>query len=135
MIRYFVLFAGFALLAATPAAAHSGAVEVIRGAEIQAGAVAKSVAQAPDAAGVPAGVQVLRGVKQGARSPDRAEAVRHHRRARAHHRERLRVEAGEDLWLVDRAGERLTACRLFKTAMVGGWEIRCYDADLPAGTY
>ncbi len=127
MIRYFVLIAGFALLAATPAAAHSGAVEVIRGADIQAG----TAAQAQD----PAGIQVLRGVKQGARSPDRAAAGRHHRRARAHHRSRGRVEAGEDLWLVDGAGERLTACRLFKTAMVGGWEVRCYDADLPAGTY
>ena len=126
MIRYFALFAGFALLAATPAAAHSGAVEVIRGAQVQEGA-----AQAQD----PAGIQVLRGVEQGARSPERATAGRHHRRVRAHHRARVRAEAGEDLWLVDGAGERLTACRLFKTAMVGGWEVRCYDADLPAGTY
>ncbi len=128
MIRYFVLFAGFALLAATPAAAHSGAVEVIRGAQVQQGA-----AQAQDAAGVAAGIQVLRGVERGAQPPDRAEAGRHHRRARAHHRSRVRVEAGEDLWLVD--GERVTACRLHKTFMVGGWAVRCYDADLPAGTY
>ncbi len=127
MIRYFVLFAGLALLAVTPAAAQTGAVEVIRGAEIQQGVAA----QAQD----PAGIQVLRGVQQGARSPDRAAAGRLHRRARAHHRSRVRVAAGEDLWLVDGAGERLTACRLFKTAMVGGWEVRCYDADLPAGTY
>ncbi len=130
MIRQFVLFAGFALLAATPAAAHSGAVEVIRGAQVQQGA-----AQAQDAAGVAAGIQVLRGVVRGARSPDRAEAGRHHRRARAHHRPRVRVKAGEDLWLIDGAGERVTACRLHKTFMVGGWEVRCYDADLPAGTY
>ncbi len=126
MIRYFVLLAGFALLAATPAAGHTGAVEVIRGAEIQQGA-----AQAQDATGI----QVLRGVVFAPQAPDRAEAGRHHRRARAHHRPRLRVKAGEDLWLVDGTGERVTTCRLHKTAMVGGWEVRCYDADLPAGTY
>ena len=131
MIPYFALLAGLALLAATPAAAHSGAVEVIRGAQVQQGAVA----QAQDAAGVAAGVQVLRGVERGARSPDRAEACRHHHRARARHRARVRVKAGEDLWLVDGAGERVTTCRLHKIFMVGGWEVRCYDADLPAGTY
>ncbi len=128
MIRYFVLLAGFALLASTPAAGHTGAVEVIRGAEIQQG-----VAQAQDAAGVAAGIQVLRGVVFTPQAPDRAEAGRRHRRARAPHRPRVRVKAGEDLWLVE--GERVTACRLHKTLMVGGWEVRCYDADLPAGTY
>ena len=41
------------------------------------------------------------------------------------------VAAGEELWLIDRAGAQLLACELGPTTQVGRQEIRCWADDLP----
>ncbi len=43
------------------------------------------------------------------------------------------VIAGERLWLVDEAGDRLTGCRLVNTIDVGRQAIRCTERRLPRG--
>lgn len=45
----------------------------------------------------------------------------------------LEVAAGEDLWLIDRTGGDLIACRLLNTSTVGKRVIRCFERRLPAG--
>lgn len=41
------------------------------------------------------------------------------------------MTAGERLWIVDRDGKKLTACRLINTIYVGGQAIRCTTRKLP----
>ncbi len=41
------------------------------------------------------------------------------------------VAAGERLWLVDPAGDRLVGCRLDRTSRAGALRIRCAERRLP----
>ncbi|MEE8189889.1 MAG: hypothetical protein V3T80_11820 [Kiloniellales bacterium] len=134
MIRTILLALGASLLAATPAAAHSDDIQILRGAQVQSAALS-----APQGA---AGVQLLHGVAL--QAPDAAgqpkhQGARHHAGKRAyhkgakrmHHRKSPRPKAGETLWLVDTASGRLTACQMHKTGDVGGYRLRCVERDLP----
>ena len=131
MIRTILLALGASLLAATPSAAHSDDIQVLRGAQ-----VAGAVIAAPQGT---AGVQLLHGValqtpKAAGKHHARHQAgkrAQHAGAKRMHHGKRLRAKAGETLWLVDKAGGRLTACQMHKTGDVGGYRLRCVDRGLP----
>lgn len=126
MIRTILLALGASLLAATPAAAHSDDIQVLRGARAQSAAIS-----APQGA---AGVQLLFGVAlqaPNAAGQPKHQGARHQAGKRMHHRKSPRAKAGETLWLVDKAGGRLTACQMHKTGDVGGYRLRCVERDLP----
>jgi hypothetical protein len=134
MIRTILLALGASLLAATPAAAHSDDIQVQRGARAQSAALTTQQGTA--------GVQLLFGVAlqapNAAKHP-KHQGARHHSGKRAYHKGAMRVhhrkgprpKAGETLWLVDKAGGRLTACQMHKTGDVGGYRLRCVERDLP----
>ena len=44
---------------------------------------------------------------------------------------RFEVAAGDELWLIDRAGGELIACELGPTTQVSQQTIRCWADDLP----
>ncbi len=131
MIRTILLALGASLLAATPAAAHSDDIQVQRGARAQSAALTAQKSAA--------GVQLLFGVALQAPKAAGKHHLRHQAGKRAyhkgakrmHHRKGPRPKAGETLWLVDKAGGRLTACQMHKTGDVGGYRLRCVERDLP----
>lgn len=69
------------------------------------------------------GVRILYGR---ARTPARAPF--HHAGLREQPKPLAR--GGDTLWLLDRAEDKVTACRLFKTVNVGQHVVRCASADL-----
>ncbi len=112
--RVLLALAASALVAGPALAAGSDTVTVYRGAQSETVAVdARGRAVGPQARVVPEPA-----AEAGERAEGRGEP------------ERPRAAAGGVLWMLDRAGDRLIACRLHKTFRVGDRDIRCRSEGL-----